>query len=408
MSIPRHLLITTATVSTSSFGKVLNSCISARNSHFLCQEVLCHCCSVCKCSPILLCNRKLYLQILASFLLWEKHLGNDSSWSEYLSTLPCSFSIPHTLDQCHLNSFPWFLQEQVSGMLELVRNCYSHIVSLIKEVRCWHCQTPATDIFKWEEFLWGWCCVNTRAVFIEPENMPSHSVTIKDRNCLALAPYLDMFNHCDTAKVKVGFNISNGCYEIVTLQPFKKFKEVFINYGPHSNSKLFLEYGFILPSTIHDVVPLKFNHLVDAVNLVGEKIEYQYEKTKFCQKHGLIMQLYASKNGLSWNCLTLLKILLSNSGLSKNWEQISFFGNKSFSGDTDFERVKRTTLECVEKEIISCQNLIFSRCSGVCCVAMSNCSVTLHLLQSLLEKCMSIIRISKGKVRRVSFLDSKS
>ncbi|XP_034233879.1 SET domain-containing protein 4 [Thrips palmi] len=384
VSIPKHLLITTATVSTSSFGQILSSCKGAKNCNFLCQE------------------------LLVWFLVWERHLGNDSSWSEYVSTLPSSFSTPITLDECHFNSFPWFLQEQAAGMLELVQNCFSHLMAMIDSIRCSHCQQLAADIFKWDDFLWGWCCVNTRAVFIEPESVPSHSIPIKDRNCLALAPYLDMFNHSDNAKVKVGLNISNGCYEITTLQPFSKFKEVFINYGPHSNSKLFLEYGFILPSTIHDIVPLKFSHLIDAFKLVGKRIEYEYEKTKFCQNHELITQLYVSRSGLSWNCLTLLKILLSNCHQTKTWEQISFMGDKSSSGDIDFEKAKRATLEILEKDIINSQNLVFGKCSGACCTAVNNCNGTLNLFLALLKNFRSIIKISKGVVRRVSFFDLSS
>lgn len=369
VSIPRSLLITTATVVESPVGCAFSR-VTLTPNNFLCQE------------------------ILACFLLWEKHLGNTSIWANYLETLPKSFSIPHCLDKSHINSFPWFLQEQALNSIELVQSCFMHLIPSFKDYVCNHCQLSALDIFVWDDFLWAWCCVNTRAVFIDPENVPSHPIPLRDRNCLALAPYLDMFNHSDAVEVKVGLNKNNNCYEIVTLQPVKKFNEVFINYGPHSNTKLFLEYGFVLPRNVHDTIPIDFNQLKEVFSETGITIPNEYDKRKFCERHGLITQLYLSKGGLSWNCLTVLKILLCCSNNHKYWQEISFKGESSQKiCDNSFKIVKEGIFRKISKDLLKSHNLIFGECSHSCCTfwqegkrhpTVEMCRVLIHRLKSIL------------------------
>ncbi|KAK3916044.1 SET domain-containing protein 4 [Frankliniella fusca] len=240
VSIPRSLLITTATVYESPVGCILHRA-TVTPPNFLCQE------------------------ILACFLLWEKHLGNVSTWANYIRTLPKFFSTPQFLDKSHVNNFPWYLQDHSLGSIELVNDSFRHLIPAFrKDYICNHCQLTALDLFVWDDFLWGWCCVNTRAVFIDPGNVPSHPLPLRDRNCLALAPYLDMFNHSDAVQVEVGLNNNNNCYEITTLQPFKKHSE-----------------------------------LKEVCGESGVLMQNEYEKTKFCQKHELNNQLYIARDGLA-------------------------------------------------------------------------------------------------------------
>lgn len=381
VSIPASLLITTATVCNSAVGHILKTS-ATKAEVFLCQE------------------------ILALFLLWERHLGNSSIWKNYIDTLPLSFTTPHGLHAYHVKNFPWFLQENVCNSLQVTQNCFKHLSSILQKISCDHCQIAALDIFTWDSFLWGWCCVNTRAVFIEPENVPPHSLVLKDRNCLALAPYLDMFNHSDTAKVNVDLNPANNCYEIVTLQPVSKFKEVFINYGPHSNSKLFLEYGFILPTNVQDSVPVTFDHILEACKLSGCVIQYEYNKVKFLKKHNLISQLYVSDTGLSWNCSTLLKILLTTSCDAKFWEQLSFMGSDSDSMvcDTSFNNVVQSTVRILKNNLVHCKNLLLQDCNQGCCVSFEGSNnPILEVCGALLQNLISILEAADILTEKSSY-----
>lgn len=365
VSIPDSLLITTATVATSTVGHYLRS----KETHFNCQEVL------------------------ATFLVWERHFKNSSKWNDYIQTLPRDFSVPHTVDLNHFQSFPWFLQDQALCALELAKNSFSNVTAFFDGRPCTHCQRPIQTFFTWESFLWGWCCVNTRAVFIEPGDVPSHHLHIRDRNCLALAPYLDMFNHSDTAQVQVGLNKSNNCYEIKTSKSIKKYSEAFINYGPHANSKLFLEYGFVLPSNPHDIIPLRFSDLTRACKAAEVSIEYEFEKVMFIQKYDLATQLYISSSGLSWNCSTLLKILLSSTNSTKVWEHISFKSCDRSSVSDELKRAAESIFGLVEADLSQSQSQLTNKCDKTCCALLKGEGFhpTIEMCKILLQSLMIVL-----------------
>ena len=58
-------------------------------------------------------------------------------------------------------------------------------------------------------------------------------------DCLALAPYLDMFNHSPSADVEAGLDLvevdDRHNYQIVSNVGFERHSEVFISYGRHGN-----------------------------------------------------------------------------------------------------------------------------------------------------------------------------
>lgn len=59
-------------------------------------------------------------------------------------------------------------------------------------------------------------------------------------------------------QVEAAFNKNNNCFEIKTYNSFRKYDQVFISYGAHSNTHLLMEYGFILPDNPHDVYELDY------------------------------------------------------------------------------------------------------------------------------------------------------
>ena len=57
-------------------------------------------------------------------------------------------------------------------------------------------------------------------------------------------------------QVRAGFDENTGFFEIHTEIPYRRGSQVFISYGPHDNTKLLLEYGFILPENQHNEVKI--------------------------------------------------------------------------------------------------------------------------------------------------------
>jgi hypothetical protein len=55
------------------------------------------------------------------------------------------------------------------------------------------------SIFSYSAFLWAWCTVNTRAVYLRPRWRECLSA---EPDTCALAPYLDLLNHSPHIQVK--------------------------------------------------------------------------------------------------------------------------------------------------------------------------------------------------------------
>ena len=97
------------------------------------------------------------------------------------------------------------------------------------------------------------------------------------------------------------------CYQIFTRTKFKKGDQVFINYGPHNNRKLLVEYGFILPCNCHNSVTVDPALVYEVVSKHHGNISKR--KSDIIAKYNLEETYYCSPNGLSWSLETALKIL---------------------------------------------------------------------------------------------------
>lgn len=97
-----------------------------------------------------------------------------------------------------------------------------------------------------EGYQWALATVWSRFVTVERQG----------RKLKAMAPVFDMFNHDPSASTVHGFQETNQCLHLVTLQAWEKGSEVRFNYGPLSNSRLLLLHGFCVPDNAFDAVEL--------------------------------------------------------------------------------------------------------------------------------------------------------
>lgn len=192
--------------------------------------------------------------MLATFLVYEIHLGRKSKWYRYLKTLPQTFTNPDFCTNKEKSMLPSFilrplyqahkLQEDFSSLIKAVK-CLD-----INRSHCPHCNMHFQKIITFAKYKWAYYVVNTRAVYIDTEVCKKDIFNIKQPNNLALAPFLDLFNHDVNTTVKVSIvtdDYQNQFYQIVTLKPFDKETQVFINYGAHDSLKLYIDYGFFIP-----------------------------------------------------------------------------------------------------------------------------------------------------------------
>lgn len=274
-------------------------------------------------------KRKCFLtqQVLAAHLLFERHLEDESFWVKYIMSLPEKVGTPVFTSSEEVNALPEDLSHTVNSFKDSVTKLFTEILdSISSDDRCPHCLVNISQIFTLDNFLWAWFVINSRAVYICPEHNSDHGLDLSDSNCLALAPFLDMFNHSNEAKVQAYVSKFDGFYQVKTMKPYKRFSQVFIHYGDHSNVKLFLEYGFIMPKNIHDTLQLTFEEIHSAVQEQGQsnisKLTYNFLKS-----HDILSNLHLSAEGISWSAKVLIYVLLFSETIDPKTIQLKVFSN---------------------------------------------------------------------------------
>ncbi|XP_048768980.2 SET domain-containing protein 4-like [Ostrea edulis] len=278
VSIPKPLLITVETVLSSEIGELVK-----RQKFKLSRQ-----------------------QILSLFLLSERSKGDNSFWYPYISVLPQSHTTFGYLSARELTLLPPKLLTAVKSKIMDIKQAY-------KEVRDFF---PGESIAH-EDFLWSWFCVNSRSVFYK---LGGSEFVKEDGNHLALAPYLDLLNHSVVAQVEAGFNNETGCYEIRTLDNYKKYDQVFISYGSHDNYHLLMEYGFTLPDNPNDAVMMDYDVVLNSAKSLD--VNHLEKKQDLIQQHDLHSKLTCTVEGLSWNLLIVTRILAMDWNELHQWKVV--------------------------------------------------------------------------------------
>lgn len=261
--------------------------------------------------------------ILATFLVYETHLGIKSKWYLYLKTLPQSFTNPdfctnkekamlpsfilHSLHQAHK------LQEDFSSLMKVVKY-------LDNRSHCSHCNMHLQKIITFAKYKWAYYVVNTRAVYIDTKVCKENIFNIKQPNNLALAPFLDLFNHDVNTAVKVSIvtdDHQNQFYQIVTSKPFDEETQVFINYGAHDSLKLYIDYGFFIPCNPLDEIQFDVFDIQRYFDISRSKLD-------FITFNGFHKTMSFTRDGLNYNATITLFIV--NTKLEKDYWKLKIYG----------------------------------------------------------------------------------
>ncbi|KFB48636.1 hypothetical protein ZHAS_00016628 [Anopheles sinensis] len=190
--------------------------------------------------------------------------------------------------------------------------------------------------FKLDRFEWAYFAVNSRSVYVDPDVskminsfLPDGSLfegILADEPSMALAPFLDFFNHQSTGKTASELSLSvlqirdrllkekplDLFYNLRTDKPFPTGEQIFISYGTHNNTKLLLEYGFSVPANPDDFVEVTITEINEFIKHDPELrcLRLPREKYRFLADHQLDEQLFFVADDLiSHNlavCLTVL------------------------------------------------------------------------------------------------------
>ncbi|XP_005073937.1 SET domain-containing protein 4 isoform X2 [Mesocricetus auratus] len=255
------------------------------------------------------------LLALCTFLISERHAGGRSPWKSYLDILPKSYTCPVCLEPGVVALLPEPLKAKAEEQRAHVRDLFASSGAFFSTLQPLFVE-PVGGIFSYSAFLWAWCTVNTRAVYLRSTRQECLSA---EPDTCALAPYLDLLNHSPHVQVKAAFNEKTSRYEIRTASRCRKHQEVFICYGPHDNQRLLLEYGFVSSCNPHACVPVPGDALVKYLPAADKQM---HKKMSILRDHGFTENLTFGWDGPSWRLLTALKLLCLEAEKFTSWKKV--------------------------------------------------------------------------------------
>lgn len=137
------------------------------------------------------------LLALCAFLIVEKHVGSLSKWKPYIDVLPQTYTCPVYFSDDVLSLLPAELRAKALDQRERVRDLHSSSKAFFDSLQPL-LREPATTVFSHNALRWAWCSVNTRTVYMKHPQSPHLST---ETDVYALAPYLDLLNHCPQVQV---------------------------------------------------------------------------------------------------------------------------------------------------------------------------------------------------------------
>ena len=175
------------------------------------------------------------IQALVLYLGAMKSNQLQGDWGDYLEAVPQSFNLPMMMDPKVLDFASWNLKLHVRKQLESFDNDIKAICNLRLD-----CNIPI-DILQW-----AWYAVNTRCVTLQSrqEGYPT----------IALMPFLDFLNHSSSVSISSHYDQKSKKFQLSCKTKIVAESQAFLCYGPHDNTFLACEYGFVEENNIYDYV----------------------------------------------------------------------------------------------------------------------------------------------------------
>lgn len=173
------------------------------------------------------------IQALVLFLAAMKSERFYSEWTDYLNAIPENIILPMFMDPEILECASQHVKDHVKKQLHAFDNDITALLDLGMDLE--------THLLKW-----AWLAVNTRCVTLRSrkDGFPT----------IALMPFLDFLNHSSSVTVDSFFDSRTGCFELSCHDTILKESQAFLCYGPHDNTFLACEYGFVEENNIYDYV----------------------------------------------------------------------------------------------------------------------------------------------------------
>lgn len=173
------------------------------------------------------------IQALVLYLASMKSGRLDGDWLEYLNAIPEDYILPMFMESEILIHSSMHLRDHVQKQL----NAFNEDIRALLQL----------DIgLKVDVLKWAWLAVNTRCVTLRArkDGYPT----------IALMPFLDFLNHSGAVSVNSVYDLKTCCFLLHCNDTIEKDCQAFLCYGPHDNTFLACEYGFVEDNNLNDYV----------------------------------------------------------------------------------------------------------------------------------------------------------
>ena len=163
---------------------------------------------------------------MALRILYEKSLGDSSSWAPYIESMP--IHVPSLLhyDEQELAELQMpSLASRAIATQEAVRKEYTRVSRLV---------TPSPS---WGEWLWAVGAARSRTFELPAPGPGAGSL-------YGMFPVCDMLNH-KFGSTSLRLDAARRVFEVAAAQPFAEGEQVVISYGAMGNEDLLDAYGFV-------------------------------------------------------------------------------------------------------------------------------------------------------------------
>lgn len=288
--------------------------------------------------------------LVACYLMHQQHIhdtSRTSSLSAYLDMLPRSYTTPYFCAIPELQCLPEALLERTVAQNRQIRDYFQIIKKIISNKCCSCCGQRCEDVWTLADYKRCYFAVNTRSVYINARQLlasPSHfqALLSGDAN-LALAPFLDLFNHSDnvqtTAELQLVARSKSSdyvlTYNYLPRNELRPYEQLYISYGSLPNFKLLTEYGFFLKNNTQDYFEFS---MLDIEQLIAQNKELAAQSFhrnifKFIREHNLMDQMFVHiDDGCSHNLRVVLHLIFKQQAYFPNiLNQIAFGDAAQFS-----------------------------------------------------------------------------
>lgn len=284
--------------------------------------------------------------LLAFYILFHKNL-TASPYEFYIRSIPKEFTNPFFCSKEELYFLPDNILEKIVVQNNEIKAGYEYLMKVVN-----------VSYLSLSSFKWAYFAVNSRCVYIDPKTVKTQTGTkifgeiIKDEPRLALAPFLDLLNHSDEAVTIATLSENSEFYELYTKKPYKRYEQAFISYGDLNNTKLLVEYGFIIKQNRHDFFEISLGDLeaLAKADMELKCLNIHRNKFRFIKDHSLDTQLFVNlTDGPSHNLSVVLYLLFIEKSYFPNvLNQVAFSSSEFFENVANNELRKLVLFKIVQ------------------------------------------------------------